>query len=148
MLETEVFRQLNDHFPGDVKQEFEPEFSDFSLALSVPHRSIAMFDFGFRNFPVEVKSMGSSSAQRQVHRLMAKARLLRHADPVNQAPRVINPILIVDGNITGPPYDRYRFVRPCDQRSCKLPYVGFWVPSRTNLPIVGTQLPDPAPRGV
>jgi hypothetical protein len=111
--ERHVLHMLRDALAGEVNEKIEIERSPFSLAVTLPGRSITKFDFLINRTPVEFVSVDSRSVVQRVRRLMAKVRLLRYEDPGRsmQSLPFAAVFLIVDGNIAGPPRDRYRYVR-------------------------------------
>jgi hypothetical protein len=111
--ELRVLHILRDVLAGEVNANIEIERSPHSLAVTLPGRSITKFDFLINRTPVELVTVDSRSVAQRVRRLMAKARLLRYEDPGRsmQSLPFATVFLIVDGNIAGPPRDRYRYVR-------------------------------------
>jgi hypothetical protein len=110
--QVHILDLLRDLFAGDaeINAVVGPPYS---LAETLPGRNITRFDFAIGRTPVEFVTFELRSVMRRVHRLMAKARLLRYPHlPERFEPlRFVNPLLIVNGNIAGPLWDRFRYAR-------------------------------------
>jgi hypothetical protein len=83
----------------------------------LPRRFRFKFDIGIagrENMGIDVIQSHRYGSREKLRYLMAKGRLLRYhldGDRLSSRPRDFRPVLVVDGNISGPDYDPYRYVR-------------------------------------